>query len=76
MSDTPAHNSHDKFFKETLGRTTTAAEFFREYLPQKVASKLEWDQLERKDGSFDEGMNQADGKRTLGRESWRLSFFA
>ena len=29
MSDTPLHNPHDKFFKETFGRTTTAAEFFQ-----------------------------------------------
>jgi predicted transposase/invertase (TIGR01784 family) len=52
MSEPPLHNPHDKFFKETLGRTTTAAEFFRAYLPPEVASKLDWDRLERKDGSF------------------------
>ncbi len=52
MSDTPLHNPHDRFFKETLGRTPTAAEFFRTYLPEEVASKLDWGRLERKDGSF------------------------
>ena len=42
MSEPPLHNPHDKFFKETLGRTTTAAEFFGEYLPSEVASRLDW----------------------------------
>ena len=52
MSEPPLYNPHDKFFKETLGRATTAAAFFRAYLPPELASTLDWDRLERREGSF------------------------
>ncbi len=61
MSEPPLHNPHDKFFKETFGRTTTAAEFFRTYLPPELGLLLDWDRLERKDGSFvDETLRERD----------------
>jgi len=39
-------NPHDRFFRESLGRTESAKEFVRHYLPAHVVAHLQIDTLE------------------------------
>ncbi len=39
------NNPHDRFCKETLTRKENAASFFREYLPEDVAGRADWQTL-------------------------------
>ena len=52
MPEDPLHNPHDHFFKHAFGRPDAAAGFFKEYLPPELAVNLDWERLERKEGTF------------------------
>ncbi len=48
----PLHNPNDRFFKHAFGRADAAAGFFKEYLPPELANRLNWERLERQEGTF------------------------
>ena len=52
MSDEITHNPHDKFFKEAFARRDMAVEFFQNYLPEKISTRLNGKTLHLEPGSF------------------------
>ncbi|MFH0926746.1 MAG: Rpn family recombination-promoting nuclease/putative transposase [bacterium] len=47
-----AHNPHDAFFKEVMGRKETASDFFRNYLPREVLKLIDINSLQIMKDSF------------------------
>ena len=48
----PVHNPHDKFSKRTFSQLETARDFFRTYLPPRLAAAVDWSTLALEPGSF------------------------
>ncbi|MFI2476271.1 Rpn family recombination-promoting nuclease/putative transposase [Nocardia xishanensis] len=51
MSPSPS-NPHDAYFRHVLGRPADAASELRAVLPEAVAARVDWDELELQSGSF------------------------
>jgi predicted transposase/invertase (TIGR01784 family) len=53
------HNPHDRFFRDSFGRSEIARNYLEEYLPDQVRRLLDLDTLALQDGSFvDETMRE------------------
>jgi len=52
MSEEIIHNPHDKLFKEAFSRREMAIDFFRNYLPSQIHTRIDWESLHLEPGSF------------------------
>ena len=52
MSEEIIHNPHDKLFKEAFSRREMAIDFFCNYLPAHIHTRIDWESLHLEPGSF------------------------
>ncbi len=52
MDDEPLHHANDKLFKQGFSDPETAAGFLNAYLPEKIATAVDWPKLQLQPGTF------------------------
>lgn len=52
MSDEITHNPHDKLFKEAFSRREMAVDFFQNYLPAQIHTRIDWETLHLERDTF------------------------
>lgn len=52
MSEENVHNPHDKLFKESFSRRDMAVDFFQNYLPAEIRTRLDWKTLHLERDTF------------------------
>ena len=52
MSQPNSVRAHDAFFKHLFSDLRRVREYFEVYLPTELSSRVEWESLQREDGTF------------------------
>ena len=52
MDDEPLHHANDKLFKQGFSDPETAAGFLNAYLPEEIATAVDWPKLQLQPGTF------------------------